>query len=1270
MSQMLSRLCAVCAWAVLTTSSLSWASDQALDAPVTITPADGAAGDNFGNSVSVSGDRMVIGAPFGDGVALNTGAAYVYVRSGNVWMLESKITAPDGAATDSFGTSVAISGDRIIVGAPNDDDAGLINSGSAYLFLRNCSDWFIEAKFTAQDGAATDLFGTGVAISGERIVVGAYGDDDLGLSSGSAYVFERAFGTGLWTQSAKLKASNGVSGDFFGYSVAIDGTQVAIGAYKKGDYKGSVYVYGNSGGIWSEQAIFNPPTATVNQYFGRSLSINGSRIAVGAYNGNGGQGAAYVFLKTGTLWAQETEVIAVGLSVGDQFGYSVALSGDRLVGGARADDDVASNSGAVYVFVRRGTLWSQESKLVDSAGSTSDLFGSSVSLDNDRVVVGAFWADPAGSDSGACHLYNFNNALNLDEPNAASSASLQSVATTALAHDRIQVRSHAFHVDPSLVFDVPVQLIGIGNLATATTGSIVCADGMSVQIDGGSFTVENQLTTDSPATLYVDAALNISSSGTVVLPATDIFCTGATDNNGSLVVDGDSTLYSALTNDGSTLVRKGELWVIGSLVNNGVLIGQGVVGNNPLPGDGIRVTGGAVIGSNASLLFSGNVWTVGIGGNFDCAINSSSRFSMDQATLRLTGSLGTPQSVEAMSQNVGASPAGFAVSNFGIGRLEIAAGASATLVDARANSGFALETMYVRTLVVPAGATFNTGGRTIFVQQQIVSGSVIGTVVVVVPPTISTVSPTSGSTLGNTAITITGTNLTGATTVTVGGVPATNVVVVNSTSVTANTPAGTAGVKAVAITTPGGTASLATGFTYVAPAIPGDVNGDGVVNGMDLAILLGAWGTSVPAADLNHDGVINGSDLAILLGAWGTTSPPAIATLTPWLGSTLGGTSITITGASFTGATSVTVGGAAATNVVVVSSTMITATTPAGSAGSRNVIVTAPGGIATMTDAFQYLIYPTWATVLEGAPSGVTDLTLRAAIIATNRPWRVRDNASNIEMLLVPNGTFMMGASADDTEASTDEIPQHQVSLTEGFYLGKTEVTQAVWLAEMGSNPSYFSGYSDSPSRPVERVSWDMAQTFCTQNSLRLPTEAEWEWACRAGTVTPRYGVLDDIAWHTTNSGGATHSVATKLPNALGFYDTLGNVWEWNQDWYGQYSSAGAINPTGPATGAYRVFRGGSWVNLINFCRASRRAADTPSTVYVELGLRVAKSFGAAFAESSKGPLGDIDGDGVINSVDMAIVLSNWGEVGSIADVNDDGVVNSVDLGIVLANWS
>ena len=100
------------------------------------------------------------------------------------------------------------------------------------------------------------------------------------------------------------------------------------------------------------------------------------------------------------------------------------------------------------------------------------------------------------------------------------------------------------------------------------------------------------------------------------------------------------------------------------------------------------------------------------------------------------------------------------------------------------------------------------------------------------------------------------------------------------------------------------------------------------------------------------------------------------------------------------------------------------------------------------------------------------------------------------------------------------------------------------------------------------------------------------------------------------------------------------------------------------------MFRGGSWVNLINFCRASRRAADTPSTVYIELGLRVAKSFGAAFAESSKGPLGDIDGDGVINSVDMAIVLSNWGEVGSIADVNDDGVVNSVDLGIVLANWS
>ena len=253
-----------------------------------------------------------------------------------------------------------------------------------------------------------------------------------------------------------------------------------------------------------------------------------------------------------------------------------------------------------------------------------------------------------------------------------------------------------------------------------------------------------------------------------------------------------------------------------------------------------------------------------------------------------------------------------------------------------------------------------------------------------------------------------------------------------------------------------------------------------------------------------------------------------------------------------------------------------------------------------------------WAEVLEQNPDPtvVTDANLRAAIVASGFAWRIRDNASNIEMLLIPAGTFTMGCSASTQYGCNfNESPTHQVTLS-AFYIGRYEVTQAQWQAKMGSNPSYFSGLSDSPSRPVERVSWNMIQGFNTATGLRLPTEAEWEFACRAGTTTVRYGVLDDIAWYNGNAGGTTHAVATKLPNALGLYDTLGNVQEWCQNWYGgTYSSGGVTNPTGPATGSYRLLRGGGWNYYQHLSRASVRGNGTPGSISTQSqGFRVARN--------------------------------------------------------------
>ena len=241
-------------------------------------------------------------------------------------------------------------------------------------------------------------------------------------------------------------------------------------------------------------------------------------------------------------------------------------------------------------------------------------------------------------------------------------------------------------------------------------------------------------------------------------------------------------------------------------------------------------------------------------------------------------------------------------------------------------------------------------------------------------------------------------------------------------------------------------------------------------------------------------------------------------------------------------------------------------------------------------------------------PKVVTDADFRERITETKLPWRVKDKATGIEMLLVPPGTFMMGASPGDTQASNDEKPAHEVTITNAFYLGRTPVTQKQWKRKMVSNPSLFRLGIDSPSRPVDQVSWNDCQQFCAKTGMKLPTEAEWEYACRAGTTTARYGEVNDIAWYNGNAGGTTHAVAGKLPNALGFFDMLGNVWEWCEDWLGPYSSGSVTNPTGPTTGSSRLLRGGNWSDPSILCRASERLSGTPDCISSIVGFRVVRT--------------------------------------------------------------
>jgi formylglycine-generating enzyme required for sulfatase activity len=219
-------------------------------------------------------------------------------------------------------------------------------------------------------------------------------------------------------------------------------------------------------------------------------------------------------------------------------------------------------------------------------------------------------------------------------------------------------------------------------------------------------------------------------------------------------------------------------------------------------------------------------------------------------------------------------------------------------------------------------------------------------------------------------------------------------------------------------------------------------------------------------------------------------------------------------------------------------------------------------------------------------------------------------------MLLVPPGTFQMGCIMGSNQYGCDsaEQPVHQVTLTNAFYLGRYEVTQSQWVATMGSNPSHFQGQSDSPSRPVEQVSWNTIQGYLSATGFRLPTEAEWEYACRAGTQTPFYnGSTDDntvgmLAWYSPNSGGQTRPVGGKAANAFGFHDMLGNVREWLNDWYGSYTADAQTNPTGPSNATYRVIRGGSWGYIGTRLHSSSRYYGTPVLISSGLGFRVARN--------------------------------------------------------------
>ena len=374
--------------------------------------------DNLGYSVVVDGNTAVAGVPGDDKLGLNTGAVYVFSNDGGSWTKITELRASDGAEGDSFGYSVSVSGNTIVVGAPYRDEKG-DDSGAAYVFSNDGGTWNQTEKLSADDGNWGDHFGHSVSVSGNTIVVGVPYQDENDDDSGAAYVFSNDGGT--WNQTQQKLIADDDTGnvnDHFGHSVSVSGNTIVVGSpddhpppmFK---HSGSAYVFSNDGGIWTQTEKLTSDDGDYGDQFGSSVSVSGNTIVVGARHRDEkdhDSGSAYVFSNDGGTWTQTEKLTLDDGANGDQFGYSVSVFDNTIVVSApwKWNDALENNSGLAYVFSNDGGTWTQAKKLTpDDTGNWDDRFGYSVSISDNTIVVGAPKSDQdhGTDDSGAGYVF-------------------------------------------------------------------------------------------------------------------------------------------------------------------------------------------------------------------------------------------------------------------------------------------------------------------------------------------------------------------------------------------------------------------------------------------------------------------------------------------------------------------------------------------------------------------------------------------------------------------------------------------------------------------------------------------------------------------------------------------------------------------------------------------------------------------------------------------------------------------------------------------------
>ena len=483
----------------LTVDPLVWLQQEA-------TASDGTANDLFGFSVALDGTTAMIGAV----TNYAPGAVYVFNESGGAWAQTQMLTASDGAVLDDFGWSIAVSGTTAVIGAHGTNEY----QGAAYVFTESGGVWTQTQKLTASDGAVGDAFGSSVAFDGSTALIGAY-DAPIGGNQfqGAAYVFTES--GGVWSQAQKLTASDGAAQDYFGTSVALHGTTALVGAdgadIGSNGNQGAAYVFTESGGTWTQTQKLTASDGAGADYFGTSVALDGSTALIGApdatIGGNAYAGAAYIFSESGGVWTQTQKLTASDAAMLSEFGWSAAIAGSYALIGAWGTG--SGQPGAAYVFIESGGAWTQAQELAASDGAGDNYFGHSVALAGFTALVGAYGTAVNGNyNQGAAYLYgDANLGLAVSAP--------QTVARNQTYVSQTIATNDASVASPAVAATVTVPATASFISASSSQGSCSQASGVvtcefgPIAANGGTVTADVTLKATGGAGTTIDNTASV-----------------------------------------------------------------------------------------------------------------------------------------------------------------------------------------------------------------------------------------------------------------------------------------------------------------------------------------------------------------------------------------------------------------------------------------------------------------------------------------------------------------------------------------------------------------------------------------------------------------------------------------------------------------------------------------------------------------------------------------------------------------------------------------